>query len=250
MGNIFYLDKGPHNSDVLVLVHGAGCNHGIWSSQVEYLSDSHRVIALDLPGHGLSPGPSRKHISDYTEVVRKLAKLVTGDKRFFIGGHSMGGAIAMNYALTYPEDLKGIILVATGSRLRVNKAILDSYEKGEHFDHLIDYAISKNASNKIRNELLEIMADIPPRVCFDDYRACDNFDVGDRLPDIRKPTLVVCGDEDVLTPSKYSEFLSKNIPGSQFKMIKGSGHFLPVEKPYYLNKTINSFLAAIREQEV
>lgn len=158
----------------------------------------------------------------------------------------MGGAVAMDYALTYPEDLEAIILVSTGSRLRVSKAILDAYEKGVHFDRLIDYAISKDAPNKIRKKVLEIMAGISPQVCFDDYTACNNFDVSKRLAEINIPTLVVCGDEDVLTPVKYSKFLAEHIPNSLLKTGAGSGHFLPVEDPDFLNETINDFLTTLR----
>ena len=244
---IFFAEEGADNKDSIVLIHGAGCNHKVWRAQLSGLSGHFRVLAVDLPGHGLSDGPPMSSISGYTQFARDFTGQVVKNKRFYLGGHSMGGAITLNYALDFPADLDGIILVATGSRLRVNKAVLETYQKGRHYEQLINYAVSKSATKEIRDAVQEIKKESPPSVCFNDYTACDNFDVSDRLAGITTPTLVTCGKDDMLTPPKYSDFLVQAIQGSLLKKIEGSGHFICIEKPDFLNANIIDFLSALKE---
>ena len=106
----------------LVLVHGAGGNLMHWPGELRRLP-GHTVYALDLPGHGKSGGAGRAEIGAYAEVVRGFAEAL-GLVPFVLAGHSMGGAIALEFALRYPARLAGLILVGTGARLRVAPEIL------------------------------------------------------------------------------------------------------------------------------
>jgi pimeloyl-ACP methyl ester carboxylesterase len=78
-----------------------------------------------------------------------------------------------------------------------------------------------------------------------DLLACDRFDLTDRLEAIRTPALVVCGTEDKLTPIRFSEALSSQIPGAALQTVDGAGHMLTLEQPRRLAKLISIFLATI-----
>ena len=106
----------------LVLVHGAGGNLMHWPGALRRLP-GHTVYALDLPGHGKSGGAGRAEIGAYADVVRGFAEAL-GLVPFVLAGHSMGGAIALEFALRYPARLAGLILVGTGAKLRVAPEIL------------------------------------------------------------------------------------------------------------------------------
>ena len=99
-----------------------------WPGELRRLPD-HEVYALDLPGHGRSGGPGRTDIGAYAEVVREFADALKLPA-FVLGGHSMGGAIALEFALRYGSRLAGLILVGTGARLRVAPEILARHRGG------------------------------------------------------------------------------------------------------------------------
>jgi pimeloyl-ACP methyl ester carboxylesterase len=79
-----------------------------------------------------------------------------------------------------------------------------------------------------------------------DLKACDRFDIRDRLKEILLPTLIVCGKEDLLTPLKYSEYLKENIADSRLKVISQAGHMVMAERPQLLNRALESFIAEIQ----
>jgi pimeloyl-ACP methyl ester carboxylesterase len=79
-------------------------------------------------------------------------------------------------------------------------------------------------------------------VAFGDFQACDRFDVRERLSEIKARVLVVTGEDDLLTPSKFGEFLADKIKGAQRVHIMDGGHLLPVEKPDELNQALLTFL--------
>ena len=106
----------------LVLVHGAGGNLMHWPGALRRLL-GRTVYALDLPGHGKSGDAGRAEIGAYADVVRGFAEAL-GLVPFVLAGHSMGGAIALEFALRYPARLAGLILVGTGAKLRVAPEIM------------------------------------------------------------------------------------------------------------------------------
>src|SRR2546427_4818662 len=107
----------------VLYVHGTGCNSEVWMPHMQAIADAHVPVAIDLPGHGGSPGRGFRGIADYAYYVIELAKRLAWD-RFVVLGHSMGGAVALMIALQHPEMLEGLGLVDTGARLRVHPALL------------------------------------------------------------------------------------------------------------------------------
>ncbi len=243
---LFYEEKGVGGQgDTLLLLHGAGGCCYQWNSMFSELGDEYRVVSLDLPGHGRSAGRGRRSIESYVEVVRAFVR-AAGLSPFVFCGHSMGGAIAMEYAFRYSEDLLGMILVATGARLKVSPLFFEVCQD-EDLDKLSillgKFAFSPNVSlvqiKKWQNE-----CGFPPaETIYGDFLACENFDCLKEIADIQIPTLVVCGDEDNMTPLKYSHYLHEHIPKSDMEIISGAGHMLMVEKPHEIKAIISKFIA-------
>jgi pimeloyl-ACP methyl ester carboxylesterase len=198
----------------LVFIHGAGGNSLHWPPQLRRLP-GFEVYALDLPGHGDSPGSSAETITEKAKaVVAWKAALGLGSCVF--AGHSMGGAIAQILALNQPEGVAGLVLVGTGGRLRVHPDILAMTATDEGFTQTVQIILAWSYSSSADKRLVELankrMLQVPARVVHADYLACDHFDVLPRLKEIRCPTLVICGGEDQLTPPKYSQYLADQIP--------------------------------------
>jgi pimeloyl-ACP methyl ester carboxylesterase len=237
---IFYLQKGGGKPSLLFL-HGAGGTHRNWGKQIQGLRDA-TLVALDLPGHGRSRGKGRQTIEGYADLVAELMAALEIESLTVVG-HSMGGAIALDLALRYGDQVGGLVLVGTGARLRVMPSLLQGL-RGE-FESTVDllcrYAYGPLASEEMVRLGREEMLAIGPEVLLGDFLACDRFDVMDRLGEVRLPTLVLCGEEDQLTPLKYSQFLVDHIPGARLVTIPEAGHMVMLEKPQETTDAIAEF---------
>ena len=226
----------------LVLVHGAGGSHLDWPASLRRLKKAN-VYALDLPGHGRSAGMGRSSIAAYRDFL--LAFLDGLDlERAVAVGHSMGGAIALDLALHYPDRLAGLVLVSSGARLRVAPAILTGIlaDFEATVDLVCDYAYGPAASEQLKRLGRQRMLKTPLKVIRGDYAACDAFDVMERLGAIRCPTLVIGGSADMLTPPKYSVYLRDHIPGAELALVDAAGHMVMLEKPEVVARAVSKFI--------
>lgn len=229
----------------LVLVHGAGGTHLHWPYQVRRLA-GYKVYALDLPGHGRSGGQGCEEIPCYRDVLLNWADAI-GLERFVLAGHSMGGAIAQELALTFPTRLAGLVLVGTGARLRVHPQILQGLQAHpEDTVHLLaSWAYGEKPDAQMLRTYVRRMLEIPPAVTYGDFAACDAWD---RLADVERittPTLIICGTADRLTPPRYARYLHERISGSRLALIPGAGHMVMLEEPEAVAGEIKRFLSGL-----
>lgn len=229
----------------LVLLHGSGGAHELWTGQVDALAGRANTVALDLPGRGLTPGPGMRRVSDYAERVARFVDALDAPRPVPCG-LSLGGAIALQLLLDRPGRFAAGILIGTGARLRVLPAILDGIER-DYAAHLSNMrlAASPRTDPALLAPVLQSNARCPASVTLGDFLACDAFDVMERLIEIDVPVLVVSGEDDRLTPPKYADFLEKHIRGARRVHVERAGHLLPVEKAAELNRAIVGFLAEL-----
>ncbi|MGB3904881.1 MAG: alpha/beta hydrolase [Anaerolineae bacterium] len=241
--DIFYaqrLASGAESSTVFI--HGAGGTHRHWGHQLAGLSGSN-LYAPDLPGHGRSGGQARTSITSYAEFLSDFLEAL-GSTRATLVGHSMGGAIAQDFALNHASQVDRLILVGTGAKLRVLPTILEGLlsEFESAVDMILGYAYSKDAPQELVDLGRQESLASTPEVLHGDFMACDNFDVRDRLTEIRCPTLLICGEEDQLTPPKYSQYLQDQIADTQLTIIPNAGHMVMLEQPEEVSRAIAEFM--------
>ncbi|MGQ9823542.1 MAG: alpha/beta fold hydrolase [Desulfotomaculales bacterium] len=242
---IFYATGGMTGEDwPVVYVHGAGGTAHVWKNQLGIRVPGFCQAALELPGHGRSEGSGAKDVAVYRDFVRDFLQAVFGRPAVLVG-HSMGGAIAMSFALAYPGWLKGLVLVGTGARLRVAPAVLEAALEPERSAALLRFSYSPGTPEEVREEAEKEFGLTPPEVRYNDFLACDSFDVMGRLREIKMPVLVVCGEDDQLTPVKYARYLQENIPGARLVLVPGAGHMVMWEQPEQVNAAIAGFLAEL-----
>ncbi|MCJ7705849.1 MAG: alpha/beta hydrolase [Desulfobacterales bacterium] len=230
--------------EVILFIHGAGGGQYTWSFQKGFFEKHFNPIIIELPGHGESEGEGENEIGKYAEHVYGFLKALNLSKVFLVG-HSMGGAIVQTMALRYPEMIKGIVLVGTGARLKVFPMILNEIK--ENFEETVkkinQFAFSRKTSTDLIEKGLMGMLRCRPGVLHGDFSACDRFDVMNEVDKIDLPTLILCGDEDELTPVKYSQFLQNRIKGSRLEVLSNAGHMVMMESASGFNEMIKGFIA-------
>jgi pimeloyl-ACP methyl ester carboxylesterase len=243
---VHFQDTLKASRRTLLFLHGAGGSHHTFRDQWAGLKGTARLVIPDLPGHAGSSGSPFESVPASADWVRDFAKQM-GLSKFLLAGHSMGGAIAIQAALNKVPGIEALVLMGTGARLKISPVILEGIgtRYREFAPELVEWMISPEASPDLRDDVLRDVLSTRPETYLADFRACNGFDVMDRLGEIRVPTLVVNGDADRLTPLKYGEYLATNIPGAVLKILHGTGHLPMLERASELNAVITSFIQSL-----
>lgn len=242
-GNEIYYEAPNLSSPALpiVFVHGAGGSSHKWLSQLAYLQSKYRPVAVDLPGHARSGGQSSRDLGDYREFIKSFAETLNLGP-FVLAGHSMGGAITLEFARQYPEMLTGMILVGTGAKLGVAPDFLEFFRQGNNPPNFRQLAYSDSTPDEVFYQGEKDFKLTSNYVRYDDFMACNSFDVRSSLSKMNIPALILCGNEDVLTPVKYSEYLQTNLPQACVEIIPKASHMVMIEQSEAVNTAIAKFL--------
>jgi pimeloyl-ACP methyl ester carboxylesterase len=259
-----YSDTGE--GQPLVLLHGVGLDarHISWKHAIPHLADDHRVIAPDLPGHGDSDKPNIRYTTDYyVDVVSELVTELDLD-RPSVAGISMGGAIALGYALEAEVERLALIdsygLGADAgwrpmASVALRMPVVDQFvwntmgvNEGTVRDTLRGYMT--NASEEFVREVHEVLQD---DACGRTLRRWQRSEFGafgfrtcylDDLSDLGVPTLLVHGNDDTLLPTSWSERAHDRLPDSRLHVFEDCGHWPPRERPATFNRVLADFLAS------
>lgn len=262
---IAYLDAG--SGPPVILLHGFGGALWQWEYQQAALSASHRVITLDLLGAGWSDKPDIEYTPDQIlESFRGFMDAV-GVQRASLVGNSMGAGVAMGMALTYPERVDRLVLIAglpdrvrdkvtsplikraLESRVPVWLAALGNWVAGRsltravlremvHDERLLTPAvIERSYRNRKRAGL------VGPLLAMAGSLPLWEEGFAKRLGDIRHPTLILWGAEDKVFPPQVGKEMHATMPASSFMLIPESGHIPQWERPLAVNPILLEFLA-------
>jgi pimeloyl-ACP methyl ester carboxylesterase len=241
----FLTGSWPLSSEkqTIIFIHGAGGSSLFWKFQILSLSNDFNTIAIDLPGHGKNAGAGYSSISEYTEYV---ANFITDLKVTspVICGLSMGGAITQQLLIDGKEKYSAGVVINSGAKLKVIpivfKMIKDDFEGYTNTFDLV--AISEKTDKAKVKFVVDDLRNTHPDVVYNDFIACDSFNVMDRLKEIKVPVLVLTADEDKLTPPKYGKFVASEVPGGFHESIKDAGHISPAENQDDVNIAIRDFI--------
>jgi 3-oxoadipate enol-lactonase len=240
----------------LVLLHGFPHDRSLWSPQMGALTVGARTLACDLRGFGESTGVANT-IDEYADdVLEWLGTLDTPPA--VIGGISMGGYIVFSMWRKAPDRFRAMLLCDTragadddSARTRRDEQIALVRERGVPAlaDRLIQGMVGKSTrenrpetTERIHTMLASADAEA---VCGALAALRDRPDSTDTLATIDVPTLIVVGDEDVITPATESRAMHDAIHGSQLEVVRGAGHLTNVERPAAFNHVLNEFLASV-----
>ncbi|MFC9973170.1 alpha/beta fold hydrolase [Spirillospora sp. NPDC127200] len=253
-GDIHVRQDGPGDAPVLLLVHGSASSTRSWEPLVPLLTGTHRVIRIDLLGHGRSAKPVDR---DYAvpEQARRVAEALDrlGVERAVVVGHSSGGATATALAEQRTDLVAALVLVNTGPGMDAYTAPQMAIEPAQ-WPHLTDEQIRRFASSGFSRADYEI-----PQELVDEVRAMtfhsltatmqgtirylQERTLPERLAPLGKPLLVIFGAEDRRwRPSSAMDY--RAVPGAEIEMLPGLGHSPMLEDPPQAAASLLAFTEA------
>src|SRR4029079_5139373 len=249
--NIVEAGSGP----AVLLIHGLGWDHSLWNPTVEKLAAHYHVVAADTRGHGGTDKPDGP--DDMNMFARDYAALADALKltRLCVIGLSQGGMVAQKLALLRPDLVASLVLISTSCKsapsLRENmEAPLAGREKmgpgaaaGIAAESIFSPAW-RAANAAALAKFIAWRSGMPSAPLNAATRSLYDFNLSNDLPRIAVPTLVIAGQDDVLTKPQGMEEIAAPIPSAEYRLIPNSGHMIPVEQPEPLDALLSGFLQA------
>jgi pimeloyl-ACP methyl ester carboxylesterase len=236
--------------NTLVFIHGSGGNHSIWSHQYGKLHKKNNIIAVNLPGHGHSEGNGERNVQRYCEWIKKMLQALDLKKPVLVG-HSLGAAISLQFAISYPEKIAGIVCLGAGMKMPVNSFFLDFLKTNpaqlppEITEMICKFSLAKDNRSKFSVPLQKSIALSRVDVMYGDLAACNELDLTLDAGKIKLPALIVCGAEDKMTPPDLSRQLAAAIEKGQLEIVEGAGHMVMLEQPEEFNNFLENFSASL-----
>ena len=230
----------------IVLIHGSGCDHTLWDRQFGELEQDFNTVGVDLPGHGRSQGAGEQDVDKYVEWVRNIIEALAL-KKPVLTGHSLGAAISLTFAVKYGEMLSGIIPVGGGVTMPVNEAILNGIrnDPAATLGFIAKFSVTKENRERFMQPLIDGMVKVRPEIIYGDFLSCDRLDITEDIKKITVPTLLICGEDDKMTPPALSRYMVEQIPGAELAVIEGAGHFVMQENAEAFNNVLREFIKRI-----
>ena len=251
--DIFYQITGE--GETLLLIHGHGSSSRDWEYQVDYFAKDYRVITVDVRGCGKSSkptGPYSLHLFA-EDIAALLETLEIG--AVHVVGISMGGMIAFELALGYPQLMKSMVVVNGYPETRIETwnewlmvlrrfLMLDLLGMKNTGKLLGRVLFIKPEQEGLRKLFVQRWAENDRRAYRKSLKAIINWDVEARLGEIQCPVLVVASDEDYLPLDEKRAYTAK-MPNARLVVIDDARHAVTVEKPDEFNAVVKEFLAKL-----
>jgi pimeloyl-ACP methyl ester carboxylesterase len=237
----------------IVLLHGAGMDHSVWTLQSRSLAHRGRnVLALDLPGHGRSGGAPLASVEAIAAWVPRVLD-AAGSERAALVGHSMGALVALAAAASWPDRVRSLVLLGAAPSMQVHPDLLGAARAGDPAaaDFITAWGFGRRAQlggsqvpglwmlggggRLLRQRGAAAALGV-------DLAACAAY--GDALAAAARigcPALVIAGAQDRMTPPKGGRALAAAIPGCRFLEIPEAGHMMMVEQP---DRALDAIVAA------
>jgi pimeloyl-ACP methyl ester carboxylesterase len=244
-GEIHYQVTGE-TGPALLLTHGYGATSAMFAPNVAALAVGHRVVTWDLRGHGRSAYPTDPADYSAANALADMAALLAelGADRAVLGGHSLGGYLSLDFALTFPERVTALVLIGTGPGYR-NDAARDGWNRRANATaaRLAERGVAGLGSSAElhsgeHRDATGLIHAATQTLTQRDARVIDG------LPRLAVPTLVVVGAED--TPFLgAADYMAAKIPGARKVVVPAAGHAPNVSQPEVFNAEVTRFLGEL-----
>jgi 3-oxoadipate enol-lactonase len=253
-----FTEKG--GGPVVVLLHGFPLSRAMWAAQIETLSESYRVIAPDLRGHGESPAPDAVYTMDSMadDVVELLDGLGVAEP-VVVGGLSMGGYVALAMALKHPDRVRALMLIDTRAaadspeaaqqREETAQAVLKAGNSSAVVAAMIPRLFGKTTLDQHPERIAPLRAEMEKTSASGVAGALRGMairpDRREQLAQITVPTLVLVGEEDVIAPPDEARAIAEALPAGRLEVVAAAGHLAPYENSEAVDQAVLRFLQGL-----
>lgn len=254
-----YHDSGEGGGVPLVFIHGWACDSSVWNRQIPFFEQTHRVVAIDLPGFGASDKPrdAQYTLDLFAEAVKAVID-AAGIERPVLIGHSMGVAVAQQFLVRYPGHARALINVDGAIRfpddpaereetigmMQEVAARLSGPDRPAMMEQFLEMIFYGKTAPDIRAEIRALM---PNADVYASANSMENF-FDTKWWEKRTfalPSLALYADNPLQNPG-LPEYLKSRYPRLDFQMWDDTGHFLMMERPERFNAVVAKYLAALR----
>lgn len=254
LGTIGVVEAGSGAATPIIFLHGVGSDKSVWAPQLAYFGATRRAVAIDYPGYGDSA-----FVADATRDDYARAALATMDALAIncahICGLSLGGVVAIAMHALAADRCASLVLADTFAIHPDGQAIYDRSVTAADTIGMRSLAearagalLGSDATDAIREEVVTTMSAIDPQAYKLGARAVWLADQSTRAAAVTVPTLILCGDEDAITPPSLSTALQSLIADSRYAPIARSGHLANLEQPGAFNRCVDDFVTPIDEK--
>lgn len=252
-GRIGYLEQGGGDATPILFLHGVGSDKSVWQPQLDHFGGKRRAVAFDYPGYGDSAFRDGATRDDFAAAI--LAAMdALGIDRAHVCGLSLGGVIAIAMHEAASPRIASLIIADSFAVHPDGQAIHDrsvaasqAMTMGELASARAPMLMGNAANDQLKAEVIATMSAIDPAAYRLGAAAVWLADQRDRAARISIPTLMLCGDEDSITPPSLSEELVRLIPGSRLEIVNGAGHLANVEQAELFNEAIERHLSSAEQ---
>ena len=254
---MFFEEKGAKNRKIVVFLHGFPFDHTMWHETGRLLGDSRHLIFPDLRGFGQTELPVSQvtTMPQFARDVSDLVNRIDRSSRIVVCGLSMGGYVAMHFARRFGDRLAGLVLCDTKAQPDTKAAAQNRRRRADALqetgldvlaDAMLPNLFSPQTGNDVRKAVRQIILRQPVNgVAAADRGMAERPDATDWLPMFSIPTLVVCGEQDAISPVEEMTQMAERLPNACFVTLANAGHLSPVESPENFSLALNNFLDEI-----
>ncbi len=271
-GTVYVTEAGKEHDTSIVLVHGAGDRAARdWEAVIPGLAQRYHVLAFDLPGYSRSSKSNLLYSpARYAVFIQWLVNRYVGQKPFVLAGHSMGGAIALRYAVDYPDRLQRLILVDAAGILHRTAFLKGMYTMKEReagagmrlllrtdeFDDFVRFIFDELSNDERAGKMEQALHSAPlrklmlggdPKKISGLATILEDFSAG--VEQLRVPTLLIWGGDDTIAPIRTAKALLGRLPEARLETIAGSGHVPMMDNPEEFLRIVKSELVPGRAQD-
>ena len=246
-----YLDRGE--GEVILLLHGLGSTKADWDLQEDAFSEDFRIIAPDLRGHGNSSKP--REIEDYgiPECAEDMKLLLDalGISKCMLVGFSMGGAVAFEMAVRYESMISKMVIVNTApdfnelgemgeQMIKERTKMLRSQGMNAMAEKVADGMFPNEDQKHLRQAFYDRASANDLEAYYNSFITLMEWGIGEKVRNIKIPTLVVASDLDY-TPVELKESYTSKLKNAELVVIKNSRHGVTMDQPEQFNKALLKF---------
>ena len=225
--------KGEDSSKNIVFIHGSGCNKKFLEPIAKKIK-KYDCYLIDLPGHGESTDTNYSldnYIDSIVEFVKELDNVV-------LVGHSLGGTLVLAVAARQVKSVEKIVVLNGGAKYDVDKTFMEKIREG-----IVDLEALMSVSGSLDNpEVISALATFdPPEVIVKDFIIGDELDINEDLKNIKVPTLIMTGGDEILVPVSVAHNIVDRVKETELIIVPNTMHMMPVAESDLVATTINRF---------